>query len=235
MHPGQAPDFAEITVSAVELKYVPGKLTVVAHFVIQIVLVPAFEKAFGLEATVGFRHHFGNKYVGPAVVVDIGHVGPHAAQADFRHMFLQYLAESAVAVVDVEIIAFEEIVGNINIRPAIAVYIAYGNPQAEADRTAVYAGLLAHIDKISSVIAEQLITAHRIALLTQVSFDPEAGKRKHRIVEQVTIEVAVAVVIKKCGMHRKPLFGQAVLRSPLGKCEIAVVDEQLVVPVLASR
>ena len=67
--------------------------------------------------------------------------------------------ERPIPVVQIEVVALEEVVGHVNVGPAIAIYVPDGDPQPKPDRRAVDACLLAHIDEMAAVVSVELVAA----------------------------------------------------------------------------
>ena len=146
-HPGDLPDLAEDAVAVVAMEHVAHELMVEIVLEPALIRAPRVERRGRFQTPVLVGQHVGDVDFGEAVVVDIGHVGAHRREADVAHPGFDLLTKRAVAVVDVEIIALEEIVRNINVEPAVAVDVADGDAEAEADLAAVDAGGFADVDE----------------------------------------------------------------------------------------
>ncbi len=82
----------------------------------------------GFEPPVLIRDHIGGEDLRIAVVVEIGHVGTHRSQAGMTHAVFQFVLEGAVALVDIEIVFFKKIIGDIDVGPAVLVDISHHDP-----------------------------------------------------------------------------------------------------------
>ena len=69
------------------------------------------------------RRHVGDEQVEQTVVVQVGAVRPHRRPARVRHRLLDHVGECAVAVVVVKMLRIGEVVGHVEIKPAVAVVI----------------------------------------------------------------------------------------------------------------
>lgn len=108
----------------------------------------------------------------------------------------ELIRKCAVAVVDVEVILLEVIIGHIEIRPAVIIEIRNGEPQSEVDRIAFDVCLLAYIREMFIVITKQLVTY----IMVTHGFLIGGIKAAHgfrTVVEHEHIEVAVEVVIEE--------------------------------------
>jgi hypothetical protein len=71
----------------------------------------------------------------------------------------EFVFEGAVLLVDVEVVAFVGVVGYVDIGPAVAVDIADGYAEAEADEAAVDACLPGDFGEVAVVIAIEVVAA----------------------------------------------------------------------------
>ena len=196
--------------------------------------VPGLERRRRREPALIVRQHVRHVDVRPAVVVHVRDIEAHRRQTDVRHLQLEPLGEGAVAVVDVEVVALEEVVRHVDVGPAVAVHIAHHDPQAQTDFAAVDAGRGAHIDEMAAVVAIQVRATQRVTLVPGVG-ERHARDRPRRIVDHEEIQVAVAIVVEE---HR--LGGVARVRDAVGGRLLherrhpvrvhALVDVQLVGP-----
>ena len=144
------------------------------------------------------------------------------------HLVFRYFRKLSIFLVYVQVIAFKEVVRNINIGPIVIVHVADRNAQPEADQTAINASLLRYVLKTPfSCVVKKFLPRH---LVTQVSnvlvvyfID---GIRT--VFEQKHIQVAVAVVVKKSGVRRVPLVVEAVFSGFIPKSQVAIVYKQFV-------
>ena len=152
-------DVAERAVAVVVLEHVAHELVVEPLARLGLIQLPGFVRRRGLQPVVVRRQHVGRVDVRPAIVVDVGDVDTHREVARQRHRLLEHLVEGPVALVDVQVVALEEVVRDVHVRPPIAVYVANGDPQPEADLGAVDPRLLAHVDEMAAVVPVQLVPA----------------------------------------------------------------------------
>ncbi len=237
-HAGHLADLAERPVAVVQLEHVAHELVVIVVLQLGLVGIPCVERGRHLEPVLVLRQHVEHVDVGPAVVVDVRGVEPHRREADGRHLRLERLGERSVAIVDVEVIPLEEVVRDVDVRPAVAIQVAHGHTQTEGDFAAEDAGLLAHIEKAPVDIAIQLVPAERVAHGADVA-QPEAADGPRRVVHEVQVQPSVAVVIEERGVGgvarvvdaiRGRLFGEGGHPIPVQ----ALVDVQLVGAALAA-
>ncbi len=108
-----------------------------------------------LAHVVGRARHVRDGEVEPAVAVDVAEVGPHREERRVREGGAGDLLERAVAAVAVEAIRRVQIVGDVQIEPAVAV----GVPplRGEAVALVVHAGCRGGVDEAAAVVAEQAI------------------------------------------------------------------------------
>ena len=152
------------------------------------------------------------------------------------HSVFQLFFEFAVFLVDVQIIFFVKIVTNIEVRPLIAVDVTNGDAKSEADKAAINTSLFAYIRKTPLVVSQQLITTSFQKIFYLPVFCPqftfvgivECVDRYKAIVEDIGIEVAVFIVVKKSGMGSVTPVVQTIFSGPFGECQILVIDEQLI-------
>src|SRR5690606_40174981 len=74
---------------------------------------------------------------------------------------MRYFGECAVAVVDITEVLFFVVVCNIDVRPAVVVQIADCSAQSEIQSAPMDSGLLTHFDKLTIVVAIQLVAEDR--------------------------------------------------------------------------
>ena len=120
-----------------------------------------------------------------------------------------------------------KIVGNVNIRPGVVVEVANGNAEAKANFAAINARSSAHVFKGISFIAQQAITRQQIPVLANIGTTVVFGI-VDGMIQEVAIEVAVAVVVKKSGLGGKTHKGQAIPGCFFAEMAFAVIDVQLV-------
>ena len=232
LHPAEPTYLREGAVAIVALQHVAGELVVVVVLQVELVAVPVFEGGRFLQPLVGGRQHLGHEELREAIVVDVGHVRPHAGGTDALHGLGQRLAEGAVPLVDVEVIALEKVVAHEDVRPAIAVHVPHGHPQPEADDGAVNTGLLTDIVVVVVPVLVKPVATHRIALGPFVLLQVEGADGLVAVVEQVEVEVAVTVVVEEHAVGAKALISKTVVGSGFGKGTVLLVDVQFVAAVV---
>src|SRR5439155_4284327 len=113
------------------------------------------------------------------------------------HLLVEPLVECSIAVVDVQVVALEEIVGNVDARPAIPVYIAHHHAQSKRDLASVDAGLRAYVGEVAvAIVVKQLVAAEGIADVPDVA----QAKTVHwteRVVDEEHVQVPIVVVIEE--------------------------------------
>ena len=238
-HAGHLPDLAERPVAVVQMERVARELMVIVVLQLGLVAGPVLERGCRLEAVVVLRQHVGHVDVQPPVVVDVGYVQPHRGQADGGHLPVEQLGESSISVVDVEIVPLEEVVGDVDVRPAVAVHVAHGDTQTEGDLAPEDPGRLAHVEEAPADVAIEFVPSECMAHVADVS-QPEARHRRERVVDQVQVQVSVTIVIEERGVGRIALVRDAVRGRHLGEGGHPVgvqtlVDVQLVGPALARH
>ena len=88
------------------------------------------------------------------IVIQIGHISSHRCSTYRLHLLFKHFIKSSVLIVDIQIVPFKEVIGNINILPAIAVYIPNGNTKAKSDNTTIYSGFLTDVHKFLAFISK---------------------------------------------------------------------------------
>ena len=205
---------------------------------LRLVNVPTLERRRGPEPVLVLRQHVGCVDVRPAVVVDVRDVQPHREVGEIGHLLVELFVERPVVVVDVQIVALEEIVRDIDVRPPVAIYVAHHHSKTERDLAAEDAGLLAHVREMAvAIVVEQLVAAELVANIADVP-EPEAADRAEGVVDEEHVQIPVAVVVEEGRLGRVPFVREPVLARHLleGRNAILVqplVDVQLVRAALA--
>ncbi len=238
--PGELGDFAERTSAAIELQRVVLELVVIAAPHLRLVRRPALEGRGRLEPIVAPGAHVGHEEVGPAVVGQVADVGAHGGEAGGRHLLRQDFAERPVLVVEVEVVPFEEVVGDVQVGPAVAVQVPHADAQAEGDLALVDAGLLGDVRERAPVVAEELVAAQRVALAAPVLPEVELADRRERVVQEVEVEVPILVIVEEGGVGGvsrvvEPILGGSLLKLGDSVLVGALVDEQLVPAVVVGE
>ena len=135
----------------------------------------------------------------------------------------------------VQVVALEVVVADEQVRPAILVHVAHRHSQPEADGRRVDARRLGHVLEagragLGEQVFKEFIAPLGVRHFPQSLAQVIARRSPGAVVEQVAVQVAVAVVVEEGGVHAQAHHVQAVLRTRLPKGKIPLVDEQLVVP-----
>jgi len=174
-----------------------------------------------------------------AVVVDVGEIGAHGAEAGMAHAIFEFIAEAAVALVDIEIIPFVGVIGYEYIGAAVAIDIADGDAEAEADQASMDAGLAGDLGEVAVIVAEEVIAA----AFEEGGYGPlgvgevstvgvvEGIDGDGAVVDHEAVEVAVAVIIEEGDLGGIGGNIEAVLGGGVGESIIMVVDIELVLSV----
>ena len=230
LHAGEVADVAEAPPAAVQLQRVAGVLGMIPGAQPHLEDREALGGRRRLEDALLVGQHVEDRDVRPAVVVDVGRIDAHREPARVPRRRCDRLPKRAVAVVVVEKVVLLKIVGDVEIGAAVAIKIARDHPQAVPLDAAVDVGLLADIREMAAVVAEQPVAGARVA-------HAAAGARADgalgvgRVVQQIHVEVAVAVVVEEHGLGRVTDVLEAELPGAVGEGAVAVVDVEHVVPV----
>ena len=99
--------------------------------------------------------HVGGEQIDEAVVVDVGHVGPHGEPRRVGQDVRGDVGELAVAIVAVQMVGAEEVVRDVEIRAAVVVVVPPSGGQREV--RAVDARLARDVGKAAAVVAVKMI------------------------------------------------------------------------------
>ena len=189
------------------------------------------------------RKHIQRHHIQKAVVVHIGHIAAHRKVACVGKRILDRFAERAVLVIDVIIIVLVEVVGNINVVPAVVVQVGHGNAQPVAHGRLVDPRFLAYVLEKSlpqpppkegafgspfgggggcHLVFKQVVAGLVVLECPGGNILVAAG-RVHGVREQVHIQVAILVMVKKGGLRGKSREVQAIIGGFFGKGQIAIV------------
>ena len=184
----------------------------------------------GLEDLLLVGQHVEDRDVRSAIVVEVGGVDAHREPAGVPGGLGDRLGEGAVAVVEVEEIVLLKVVRDVQIGAAIEVQIARDDAQAESFDAAVDARLLAHIHEVAAVVSEEAISRPRRALgAGRPPTDGPLGVG--RVVQEIHVQVAVAVVVEEEGLGGSADVVEPVFLRAVGEGPVAVVDVEHIVPV----
>ena len=190
----------------------------------------------GLQPVIIIREHIGGKDVGIAVIIHIRHIGSHGRMTHMLHPLLQFILKGTVPLIDIQVIPFKKIIGDIYIRVVISIQVAYGNTQAKADQAAVDAGFFTYISKFSVVVPEQVIATTFQKIGNGPVSSPEVSligivqciDRDKTVVDNKAIQIPICIIIKKSGMGGIASFiGQSVFFRFICKTEILIIDKKL--------
>ena len=181
------------------------------------------------------REHVHLEDVGPAVVIEVGDIDAHARKARVLEPGTGLVGERSVPVIDVEDIVGCDVVGDVDIGPAVVVHVRHHHPESVSDllQDPRLPGYIR--EGPIAVVAIELVVAFRAAALDaeRVRVRHATGKVLGGIVEQKEVEAAIPVVIEEHGVGGETRIGDAVACRGLGERAVAVIDEQQVGPVLS--
>ncbi len=220
---GQIPDIAKAPAPPVQLKGVASKLRMVPKAPLEAVRVVPFGHHRRLEDVLPLGLHVQRRQVHKAIIVDVGCIHAHREVGGVAHRLANNFRERAVAVVAVEKVVLVKVVAHVDVEAAVAIDVTHGQAQAIARRSAVDAGLLAHVGKGTAVVAKEAVARLGMAVLP-LPDAAEAVLRMDGVVEQVHVEVAVPREIKERGLRGIPFMRKPKLRGSVREGAIAIVD-----------
>src|SRR3982751_6100046 len=212
-----------------QLEIVSRKLRVIAGLQPTIVHVEALRRRGRLEDLLFFGEHVERDDVRPPIVVEVSRVDTHGEPARVAGGAGYRLRESAVAVVDVEVVITLKIVGDIEIGTTIVIEITRDDAQPVSVDSVMQSGSIGDVGKMAAVVPKQLITdslplsriphptsrrsppAHRLPLLMR------------RVIEQVHIQIAVAIVIEEQRLGGVAGVVDTHLLRAIGQCAIPII------------
>ena len=210
--------------TAVELQRIVPHLRMIARLSHEVVQREALRRR-RLEHVFALGEHVRRDDVRPRVVVEVGRVHAHRRPARVPHRRGADLRKRAIAVVVVQKIVFLKVVRDVQVGAAIAIEVARHHTEPIAEGAAVDAGRGAHVHEVAMVVAIQPVARAGIARGARRRC-ARAVLRVHRVIEQVHVEVAVAVVIEEQRLCGVALELQSILRRPIGEGAVAIVDIQ---------
>ena len=188
----------------------------------RLVRLPSVELRRRLQATLVLGEHVGSVDVRPTVVVDVRGVHPHRREADHRHLRVDVVEEGAVAAIDVEVVALEEVVRDVDVRTAVVVHVGDDDPESERHLRPVNSRRDADVGEVRAVVpVEAVAVAARLVARVAQS---EGVRRAQRVVHDEEVEISVAVVVEERGLGGHPLIGDAVLLRLVLEHRHAVLD-----------
>ena len=152
------------------------------------------------------------------------------------YSFSQFFSELSVTLIDIEIIAFKEIIAYINVGQEISIYISNSNAQTKTDKTAIDTGIFTDICKKSAIIAHQFIATtfeffcHIPVFGAQFPLVGiiECIDGNETVVEDVTVEIPILVIIKKGSMCSESGIIQAIPCCLIGKMHFSIINPEFV-------
>jgi hypothetical protein len=120
---------------------------------------PRLERLRRLEAVVVFGEHVARVDIGPAIVVDVGDVDAHREITGDRQRVLEDLPKRPAPVVQIEVVALEEVVRDVDVGAAVAIHVSDRDSQSKPDRGPVDPCLLADVDEVTVVVTVELVAA----------------------------------------------------------------------------
>jgi hypothetical protein len=232
---GETADLAEYDVSIFrdavrELKGIRREVVAYAPVAKLVDAVEGGKTEHALAPLERAREHVHLQHVRPTVVVEVGDVDPHPGEARVLDRLRCPVGERAVAVVDIQDVVGDDVVGDVDVGPRVAVDVGDRDAEAVAG-DAEDPRLVRHIREVSlAVVLVELIVAVR-----RVVSHPERGRREIAarevgggVVEHEQVEASVAVVVEEDGLRREAGVGDSVLRRCFREGSIPVVDEEQV-------
>ena len=119
VEPGGFLEAAQARVDEEGILHVLGGCSVVGAFQIG----AAHDAHGGLGFEVGGGGHVGHEEIREQVIVHIAEISPHCEPRHVGHRVLDHVGEGAIAVVAVEAVGSDEIVGHVNVLPSIHVVV----------------------------------------------------------------------------------------------------------------
>jgi hypothetical protein len=136
------------------LQHITGKLVIIPISDPILIAIPILEGGYRFDPVVSFGQHLRHKNIRIGVIVHVCQVSSHRSSADALHLIRKALVKGTIVVVDIEVVALKEIVGHIDILPAVFVDVAHRHTETKSNNTTVNTRLLTDISKTISVIAE---------------------------------------------------------------------------------
>ncbi len=151
--PGELPYFLKLPVAVVDLQHIAHILVVETqpHVQVELLVVVGGHQEF--LAAVALGQHIQRQDVGPGVVVDVGYVAAHREVRGVADLAGELVFESALFIVDVEVIRYLIIVGDVNICPAIAVDVRHARAETVGKGRTLDARRTGHVLEIVIVVA----------------------------------------------------------------------------------
>ena len=128
-------DLRKMPVAIIYLQGIANILMIKTCFEFTVIQINIIKSPRGLEPVIIIRNHICRKYIRMAIVINIRQVGTHGGHADMLQAFFQLIPESAILLIDIEIIFFDKIIAHIDIRVAVIIQITNGYAQSETDET----------------------------------------------------------------------------------------------------
>jgi hypothetical protein len=142
-------------IARIELEYVAHLLPTVAEIQQDLVSVQHHGAHEGFLALVGFGQHVQHHQIRSPILVEVCRIGAHGVLAGLGKALIGDVGESAIALVAVEHVGLDVIVGHENVGPAISCKVVDRNAQAKGGVDD--AGLLADVRKSPAIVSEQSV------------------------------------------------------------------------------
>ena len=226
--------------AAVQLQHVAVILvavTAIHHKVVFIVLVGTLQD---LLTIVRLGQHIERYYIGKQVIVEVGNVETHRVPAHVREGVFTYVAEGPVAIIEVEIVLLMKIVAHQQVGPAITIEIANGDTEAEVITSSEDACLAAHVGEMAAIVAIEPVPVLRMTQRAEPAGIKEGRIEFVGMIQQEQIEIAIAIIIKKCGLAgigagRIDAIFSGLFRETGDVVSVeSFIDEELLGPVLVA-
>ena len=240
---GKISDLGELAVAVVELEAVLYELIIETGLEFAIEETDVVKGACCLQPVIVSGQHVGSEKIGIPVVIDIGHIDTHGRHTDMPHAVFQLVLKGPVALVDVEIVSFIRVVGDIDIGPAVAVDVGDHCAQPEADQRAMDAGFLRDFSEMTVVVAIKVVAAAfenwfdgpcRVDEVAPVGII-EGIHRNGAVLDHKAVEIAIAIIVKKGDLGSIGGDIETIFFCRLGECAIVVIDVQLVPAVAVTH
>lgn len=122
-----------------------GELVVVAEFAFEVIDGGSVGGHRRFQDRFVLRPHVQGEKVGAAVAVEVPGVGPHREVGGMAGEFADGLFERSVALVEVAVVVFREVVADVEVGVAVLVKVGDGGREAVADFGGVEVGGLGDV------------------------------------------------------------------------------------------
>src|SRR5690606_39923118 len=142
---------------------------------------------------MAFGGHVNGYKVWKKVVVEVCIIRTHAIERDVVYTTVYFVFESAIFLVDIQLVRFQKIIGNINIVPTIVVKIAYCT--CKTPSLVVKFCLASYFCESSAIISVKLVAGNLFNLALYLSTYSSLVFKIVSVVYNIEIQVAIFVVI----------------------------------------